>query len=106
MRIYVRGGGGGQGAPRVGGVGGDGGDVLVEAVEGGSLSVLARMEQRRFIAGSGEHWGRGRGRRGRDMVVSVPPGTVVYREDGAQVSEQCLALGLTPSECLGNLILH
>src|SRR5437016_6192834 len=94
--IYVKGGDGGSGCcsfrrekyvPRGGpdgGDGGDGGDVIVRAVAG--TDSLAQVVNRK-------HWraddgGRGEtcdchGRKAVDLVIAVPPGTVVYdRERG------------------------
>lgn len=87
VRIYARGGAGGQGAPRLGGVGGDGGSVKVVCAHGCALEDIARRESRRFIARSGGHSGRGRiwGENGKDVVIPVPPGTVVYDSIGKQV---------------------
>ena len=55
VRVYARGGGGGQGSPKLGGFGGDGGDVIVQAHRC-SLVDLARRDSRRFIAGRGQHY--------------------------------------------------
>ena len=87
VRIYARGGAGGQGAPRLGGVGGDGGSVKVVWAQGCALEDIARRESRRFIARSGGHSGRGRiwGENGKGVVIPVPPGTVVYDSSGKQV---------------------
>lgn len=52
-RIYVRGGGGGQGSPRFGGMGGDGGDVIVKCLPYGDLRHFAIKENRRIIAEHG-----------------------------------------------------
>lgn len=92
VRIYARGGTGGQSSQRVGGVGGDGGSVRVCAVEGSNLADIARREDRRFIAQSGGSCtgGNAFGKRGSDVIVSVPPGTVVWRGDGEMVCDVCL----------------
>src|SRR5262245_60714483 len=96
VSIFVKGGDGGSGCcsfrrekyvPKGGpdgGDGGDGGDVIVRAVAG--TDSLAEIVNRK-------HWraddgGRGEpadchGRKARDLVIPVPPGTVVYdRERG------------------------
>lgn len=91
VEIYVRGGKGGngcisfrreRGVPRGGPDGGDGG-------EGGSvilkvnphLSTLSFFYyEKTFVASSGKH-GRGKnqkGSKGKDLILFVPPGTVVY----------------------------
>ena len=54
VRVYARGGAGGQGSSERGGTGGDGGEVIVRA-EKCNLSDLARRESRRFIAQSGQN---------------------------------------------------
>jgi GTP-binding protein len=90
VEIYVKGGDGGNGCvsfrkekyvPRGGPNGGDGGaggSVVLRAVEG--LTNLAHLSrQRHWVAPRGEH-GQGNdcfGRSGADLVVEVPPGTIV-----------------------------
>jgi GTP-binding protein len=96
--IFVRGGDGGNGclsfrkekyAPRGGPNGGDGGrggDVVIRAQEG--LSNLAHLShQRHWRAERGEH-GQGSdcfGRRGADLVIEVPPGTMIRDRDRGNV---------------------
>jgi GTPase len=96
-KIYVEGGRGGDGVvsfrreahvPRGGPDGGDGGRggdvVLVCDAQRRDLASLGRS--RHFRAGRGEH-GRGKrqhGERGTDLVLSVPPGTVVHGLDGSE----------------------
>uniref|UniRef100_A0A8C3KIG3 Obg domain-containing protein n=1 Tax=Calidris pygmaea TaxID=425635 RepID=A0A8C3KIG3_9CHAR len=54
LRVYVRGGTGGMGYPRLGGEGGRGGDVWFVAQERTTLkSIKHRYPQKRFIAGTG-----------------------------------------------------
>lgn len=94
-RFVVRGGRGGDGVvsfhrekyrPRGGpdgGRGGDGGSVILRATE--DLSTLERYSRRKVIsAGRGGHGsGNNRaGERGRDVVLDVPVGTLVYDENG------------------------
>ena len=87
LRIYARGGTGGQGSQRLGGCGGKGGDVLVSACEGASLTALSRLTSQRFMAGNGEHSSSSRvfGSNGGSVTIRVPPGTVVWNENGKQV---------------------
>ena len=88
VRIYARGGAGGQGSQRLGGIGGDGGSVKVVCTQGSTLEDIARRESRRFIAESGGHSVRGRvwGKKGRNLIITVPPGTVVQDSRSVQVS--------------------
>jgi GTP-binding protein len=96
-RIMVRGGAGGNGAstfrreahvPRGGpdgGDGGNGGDVVL-VVEPGMTTLGDFKRRRHFRAGDG---GRGMGRKahgrnGADLVVRVPPGTVVRAHPGGE----------------------
>ena len=87
VRIYARGGAGGQGSARTGGVGGDGGDVIVCVSGRGSLAEISRHKDRRFIAANG---GNSSKRivfqeKATDTTISVPPGTVMWDEKGDQV---------------------
>lgn len=93
VRIHVRGGRGGDGCvafrrekyiPKggpAGGDGGHGGSVILEARDG--IDTLLDMTGRRhWFAENGEP-GKGKnmhGRRGEDLVVPVPTGTLVYDE--------------------------
>ncbi len=98
VTLYVKGGDGGAGCcsfrrekyvPRGGpdgGDGGDGGSVIVKAVPGtDSLAEVVHRKHWRAPAG-----GRGgpdncHGRRARDLVIPVPPGTIVYDRDRGNV---------------------
>lgn len=69
-----------------GGDGGDGGDVIVEADEH-LMTLLDFRYRHRFAAGRGGH-GQGAnraGRRGRDVLIRVPVGTIVKDLDSGQV---------------------
>jgi GTP-binding protein len=93
-KIYVRAGDGGAGSVSFrrekfiefggpdGGDGGKGGDVVLECVD--SLNTLIDFRyQQHFKAKTGQH-GMGRNRSGKagdDIVLRVPPGTVVLSED-------------------------
>ena len=103
--IFVEGGRGGDGCvsflrekyrPRGGpdgAGGGKGGDVVLEATN--SVSTLSAFARRRhFRAHAGARGGSRdkRGARGRDVVVMVPPGTVV-RDEGGRVIADLLEAG-------------
>src|SRR4051812_40327982 len=96
-KIYVEGGRGGDGVvsfrreahvPRGGPDGGDGGrggDVVL-VCEGQRRDFASLGRSRHFRAGRGEH-GRGKrqhGESGEDLVIAVPPGTVVRGIDGSE----------------------
>ncbi len=54
LRLYVRGGSGGMGFPRLGGQGGDGGDVWVVASKNMTLKrIKDKYPQKRFVAETG-----------------------------------------------------
>ncbi|MCP4848172.1 MAG: GTPase ObgE [Verrucomicrobiaceae bacterium] len=92
IRVFARAGDGGNGVVHFrrekyvpkggpdGGDGGDGGDVILKAaMDTDNLTDL--FYRSRLIAPHGEH-GAGRqkkGRSGNDLVVKVPPGTIVFR---------------------------
>jgi GTPase len=98
VEIFVKGGDGGRGAcsfrrekyvPKGGpdgGDGGKGGDVILRAVAG--TDSLAQIVNRKFWRA--QHGGRGggancTGRDGHDIVIAVPPGTVVRDRDRGHV---------------------
>jgi len=98
--VDVRGGDGGDGAVAfrrekyvafggpAGGDGGDGGSVYLVADE--RLVTLADVAARACFAAENGRPGRGKamhGKKGRDLEVPVPPGTVVRDEDGELLGE-------------------
>jgi GTPase len=96
--VYVKGGDGGAGCcsfrrekyvPRGGpdgGDGGDGGDVIVEAVAGtDSLAGIVRRKHWRAQKGGSGRGDKWHGRRGRDLIIRVPPGTVIRDRDRGNV---------------------
>jgi GTP-binding protein len=101
VEIHVKGGDGGDGCASLrrekyvpkggpdGGDGGDGGSVYLVAVEG--IDTLLDLKGRHHWHAEGGRPGRGKGmhgRRGRDKVVRVPPGTLIYdRETGVLLKD-------------------
>ncbi|XP_020783701.1 GTP-binding protein 10 [Boleophthalmus pectinirostris] len=85
LRLYVRGGSGGMGLPRLGGQGGDGGDVYVVASKDMTLKrIKDKYPQKRFVAGSGENSSVKalKGQRGKDCSILAPVGITVTTDDG------------------------
>ncbi|MCC7476572.1 MAG: GTPase ObgE [Pirellulales bacterium] len=77
-----------------GGDGGDGGSIVLVA-EAGVDSLAALAHRKRWKAERGEH-GRGsncHGRGAEDLVIRVPPGTVVLDADHEQVLRDLAAIG-------------
>ncbi|NXG47387.1 GTPBA protein, partial [Psilopogon haemacephalus] len=90
LRLYVRGGAGGMGYPRLGGEGGRGGDVWLVARERATLKGLRqRYPHKRFVAGTGANSSVRalKGDKGQDCEVDVPLGVSVLCEDGEQIGE-------------------
>jgi GTP-binding protein len=98
VTIYVKGGDGGRGClsfrrekyvPRGGpdgGDGGDGGSVLVRAVAGtDSLADIVNRKHWRAEDGGAGGPDNCHGRRGRDLVIPVPPGTLILDRDRGNV---------------------
>jgi GTP-binding protein len=68
-----------------GGDGGQGGDVVLE-VDQHLMTLLDLTRRRRFKAGDGRP-GQGKkrhGKRGKDLTIQVPPGTVVHKKGGGE----------------------
>jgi len=98
--LLVRGGRGGNGVVSFhrekyvphggpdGGDGGDGGSLFLQA-DSAKQSFLDLKHQKQFKAADGEH-GRGNnchGRKGTDLIIPVPPGTIVRDEKGSVISD-------------------
>ncbi|HLE39172.1 MAG TPA: GTPase ObgE [Acidimicrobiia bacterium] len=104
VRVHLRSGDGGagntaffkaRGRPRgkpLGGSGGQGGDVIVEA--DASVSTLLDYQRRPHRrAESGTH-GKGElqhGRRGEDLILAVPPGTLIRDASGTLLADLAVA---------------
>lgn len=104
--VYVKGGDGGDGCRSFrrekyvpkggpdGGDGGDGGDVIVRARAGtDSLAEIVHRKHWRAQAG-----GRGMpdncyGRRGRNLIIPVPPGTLIFDRDRGNILKDLTADG-------------
>jgi GTP-binding protein len=104
VRVHLRSGDGGagntafvkaRGRPRgkpLGGSGGHGGDVVVVA-DAGVATLLDYQHRPHRRADSGTH-GRGdmqHGRRGQDLLLPVPPGTVVRDASGTVIADLAVA---------------
>ncbi|XP_068013014.1 GTP-binding protein 10 [Melanerpes formicivorus] len=90
LRLYVRGGTGGMGYPRLGGEGGRGGDVWLIAQERATLrSIRDRYPHKRFVAGTGANSSVRalKGEKGKDCEVHVPLGVSLLSDDGKQIGE-------------------
>ena len=97
-KIYIRSGKGGDGHVSFrrelfvpdggpdGGDGGNGGDVIFEVDEG--LNTLGDFRHnRKYKAGDGEEGGKRRchGADGKDIVLKVPPGTIIREAESGKV---------------------
>ena len=100
VRVHLKAGDGGHGAlsfrrekyvPRGGPDGGDGGrggDVILHVAEGETtLSAYRGRHHYRAGSGGGGAGANRHGRDGEDIVLDVPPGTVVRRDDGSVVRD-------------------
>lgn len=85
LRLYVRGGSGGMGLPRLGGQGGNGGDVWVVASKNMTLKrVKDRYPLKRFVGGSGANSSVRalKGESGKDVEILAPVGITVTTDSG------------------------
>ncbi len=76
-----------KGGP-AGGDGGDGGNVMLRAHH--SVGTLLELKERPHVKAQRGRHGEGKrrhGARGKDQVVLVPPGTLVYDEDGELLAD-------------------
>jgi GTP-binding protein len=98
VSIYVKGGDGGAGCcsfrrekyvPKGGpdgGDGGDGGDVIVRAVAGAdSLADIVNRKHWRADRGGRGGSANCHGRKAEDLVITVPPGTVIFDRDRGNI---------------------
>jgi len=114
VTLYVKGGDGGRGCcsfrrekyvPRGGpdgGDGGHGGDVIVRAVAGAdNLAEVVHRKHWRAQNGAGGQGSNCTGRRGRDLVITVPPGTLVLDRDRGNVLRDLTAADQEVTVALG-----
>ncbi|XP_015271793.1 PREDICTED: GTP-binding protein 10 isoform X2 [Gekko japonicus] len=90
LRIYVKGGSGGMGHPRLGGEGGCGGDVWLVAQEKLTLKRMkSQNPEKRFLAGPGDNSKivALKGAKGKDCEVNVPFGISVVTDGGKLLGE-------------------
>ncbi len=113
-RIYVRSGRGGDGmvhfhrekfVPRGGPDGGDGGrggDVIFEVVP--TLNTLASFRYKsKYIAGDGQKGGPNNmtGKSAENLIVQVPPGTVIWDDDSGEMLGDLVEPGQQLTVCKG-----
>jgi GTP-binding protein len=114
VTLYVKGGDGGRGCcsfrrekyvPRGGpdgGDGGHGGDVIVRAVAGAdNLADVVHRKHWRAQNGGGGQGSNCTGRRGGDLVISVPPGTLILDRDRGNVLRDLTAADQEVTVALG-----
>ncbi|KAL3831429.1 hypothetical protein ACJMK2_023180 [Sinanodonta woodiana] len=90
LRIYVRGGGGGQGLPKYGGVGGKGGDVHVVSSKDITLKkVYDTNPSKRYIAGTGTDSRKMYllGEDGASKEIFVPVGVSIKTDEGRTIAD-------------------
>jgi GTP-binding protein len=106
VTVFVKGGDGGRGmcsfrrekyVPRGGpdgGDGGDGGSVLLRAVAGtDSLAQIVHQKHWRAENGGAGGGALRHGKRGDDLVIAVPPGTLVFDRDRGHLLRDLVAAG-------------
>lgn len=90
LRVYVRGGHGGNGLSKYGGRGGQGGNVVVRGQRHITLkNVYEKNLHKRYIAGDGQHSQKRclNGLPGEDLTISVPLGVEIRRDNGELINE-------------------
>src|SRR5260370_11303969 len=98
VEIYVKAGDGGRGCcsfrrekyvPRGGpdgGDGGDGGSIIIRAVAGtDNLAGIVHRKHWKAPSGGGGKGDNCYGRKGRDLVIAVPPGTIIRDRDRGNI---------------------
>ena len=90
LRVYVRGGRGGNGLKKYGGLGGQGGNILVRGRKHLTLrSVYEKNLAKRYIAPDGEHSHKTRlnALPGENLTIHVPLGIQIVRDNGELIDE-------------------
>ncbi|CAD5117182.1 DgyrCDS5981 [Dimorphilus gyrociliatus] len=90
LRVYVKGGKGGDGLSSFGGVGGKGGNVYVVGSETATLKKLDELSPaKRFLAEGGKKSRKTEllGRRGKSIEIPVPIGITVRLDDNSVIGE-------------------
>ncbi|KAK4879554.1 hypothetical protein RN001_007700 [Aquatica leii] len=90
LRVYVRGGTGGNGLPKFGGVGGQGGNVVVVGKESITLDDVVRSNKsKRYLAGNGTCSSHNfiLGPPGESVKLQVPVGVSVFTDEGKKLGE-------------------
>ncbi|CAF1005459.1 unnamed protein product [Rotaria sordida] len=90
LRVYVRGGRGGNGLKKYGGIGGQGGHVLVHGKRNLTLkNVYEKNLAKRYIASDGEHSYKTclNAQSGENLIIHVPLGIQILRENGELIDE-------------------
>jgi GTP-binding protein len=106
VTIFVKGGDGGRGCASFrrekyvpkggpdGGNGGHGGSVIVRAVAGtDSLAEIVNRKHWRAVGGSPGSGSQKTGRDGKDVVIAVPPGTILYDRERGNILRDLTAAG-------------
>uniref|UniRef100_A0A1A7XMP6 GTP-binding protein 10 n=1 Tax=Iconisemion striatum TaxID=60296 RepID=A0A1A7XMP6_9TELE len=90
LRLYVRGGSGGMGLPRLGGQGGSGGNVWVVAKKNTSLKKIKdKHPLKHFVGGTGGNSSVRalKGEKGKDIEIFAPVGIAVTTDDGRKIGD-------------------
>jgi GTP-binding protein len=98
VSLYVKGGDGGRGCLSFrrekyvplggpdGGDGGDGGSIIVRAIAGtDSLADIAHKKHWRAVKGTGGRGAKKTGKSAEDLIITVPPGTIIRDRDRGHV---------------------
>ncbi|XP_053569964.1 GTP-binding protein 10 [Bombina bombina] len=90
LRVFVKGGSGGMGLPRLGGEGGKGGDVWVVAKNDVTLKKIKdKFPNKRFLGGNGGNSSVRalKGASGSSCHIDVPTGITITTDDGLKIGD-------------------